>query len=183
MQIANGIAELFRKHKPGWSLDQRFYTDPDIYALELDRIVMRNWVLAGHLSEIPQPGDFLLQKVASRADLLDDIQRQVIRVDFKSLQVSFDHGDDFIGEDNQLGRGDKPLAEITAIVNQVGAVKGCIQQSKRILRPGLQIRKLGIAAPGSPPNGQIVVVEKIGVGGMGQPELRTQWMTITWVSF
>ena len=30
------IAELIASHKPGWALDQRFYTDPDIYQLELD---------------------------------------------------------------------------------------------------------------------------------------------------
>ncbi len=30
------IDELIADQKPGYSLDQRFYTDPDIYALELD---------------------------------------------------------------------------------------------------------------------------------------------------
>ena len=46
------IDELIVAQKPGYSLDQRFYTDPDIYALEIDRIVNRNWILAGHESQL-----------------------------------------------------------------------------------------------------------------------------------
>ncbi|MBT8078247.1 MAG: aromatic ring-hydroxylating dioxygenase subunit alpha [Gammaproteobacteria bacterium] len=70
MQTADGIAELLRLHNPDRSLDRRFYTDPDIYALELERIVMRSWFLAGHESEIRQPGDFLLHKVANETAIV-----------------------------------------------------------------------------------------------------------------
>ena len=45
------VAELIADHKPGYSLEQRFYTDPDIYALELEKIIGRNWILAGHVSQ------------------------------------------------------------------------------------------------------------------------------------
>ncbi len=38
------IDELIADQKPGYSLDQRFYTDPEIYALELDKIVAPNWI-------------------------------------------------------------------------------------------------------------------------------------------
>ena len=40
------IVDLIASQKPGWALDRRFYTDPEIYRLELDRIVSRNWILA-----------------------------------------------------------------------------------------------------------------------------------------
>ena len=46
------IRELIACHKTGWSMEQRFYTDPEIYQLELDQIVMRNWIFAGHQSEL-----------------------------------------------------------------------------------------------------------------------------------
>jgi Rieske 2Fe-2S family protein len=49
------IPELIAGQKPGYALDQRFYTDPDIYELELEKIVCRNWILAGHESELPNP--------------------------------------------------------------------------------------------------------------------------------
>ncbi len=41
------IAELIAEQRPGFALERRFYTDPDIYALELERIIGRNWILAG----------------------------------------------------------------------------------------------------------------------------------------
>lgn len=64
MDNNNSIAELLDSQQQGWSLDQRFYTDPDIYSLELERIITRNWILAGHQSELPDTGDFKVVKVA-----------------------------------------------------------------------------------------------------------------------
>jgi phenylpropionate dioxygenase-like ring-hydroxylating dioxygenase large terminal subunit len=64
------VAELVAAQKPGWALDQRFYTDPDIYQLELDRIVARNWVFAGHQSELPDEGDFKVLKVANESAII-----------------------------------------------------------------------------------------------------------------
>ncbi len=59
------ISDLLDQHKPGWALEQRFYVDPTLYQRELDRIIMRHWIMAGHISEIPEPGDFLMQEVAN----------------------------------------------------------------------------------------------------------------------
>ena len=52
------IGELISAQKPGYSLDQRFYTDPAIYELELERIIYRNWLIVGHQSELPNVGDY-----------------------------------------------------------------------------------------------------------------------------
>ena len=35
------IAQLVADQQPGFALEQSFYTDPDIYALELERVVGR----------------------------------------------------------------------------------------------------------------------------------------------
>jgi len=64
------IAELIASQKPGWALDQRFYTDPEIYQLELDRIVTRNWILAGHASQIPDVGDYLVFRLANESAII-----------------------------------------------------------------------------------------------------------------
>jgi phenylpropionate dioxygenase-like ring-hydroxylating dioxygenase large terminal subunit len=64
------IRELIACQKPGWSLEQRFYTDSDIYQLELDQIVMRNWIFAGHQSELSDPGDFKVINVANESAIL-----------------------------------------------------------------------------------------------------------------
>ncbi|MGB5511538.1 MAG: aromatic ring-hydroxylating dioxygenase subunit alpha, partial [Woeseiaceae bacterium] len=57
------IAQLIDDHQSGYSLDQRFYTDPAIYALEIEKIVNRNWILAGHVSQFAAPGDFRVLNV------------------------------------------------------------------------------------------------------------------------
>jgi Rieske 2Fe-2S family protein len=64
------IRELIACQKPGWSLEQRFYTDPEIYDLEIDHIVMRNWIFAGHQSELAEPGDFKVINVANESAIL-----------------------------------------------------------------------------------------------------------------
>lgn len=64
------VSDLLDQHNPGWALDQRFYVDSAIYQLELDRIVMRHWIMAGHISEISEPGDFLVQKVANESAII-----------------------------------------------------------------------------------------------------------------
>lgn len=64
------IRELIACQRPGWSLEQRFYTDPEIYKLELDNVVMRNWILAGHQSEVAEPGDFKVLNVANESAII-----------------------------------------------------------------------------------------------------------------
>ena len=70
MQDTRPIRELIACQKPGWSLEQRFYVDPEIYRLELDQIIMRNWICAGHQSEIAEPGDFKLFNVANESAII-----------------------------------------------------------------------------------------------------------------
>ncbi|MDZ7769895.1 MAG: aromatic ring-hydroxylating dioxygenase subunit alpha [Woeseiaceae bacterium] len=73
------IKELIRQQQPGWSLDQRFYTDPDIYELEVERIISRNWILAGHESELPEPGDYKVVKVANDSAIIVRNQQGELR--------------------------------------------------------------------------------------------------------
>ena len=69
-QDTRTIAELISSQKQGYSLDQRFYTDPAIFELELERIITRNWILAGHQSELPEPGDFKVLNVANESAII-----------------------------------------------------------------------------------------------------------------
>jgi nitrite reductase/ring-hydroxylating ferredoxin subunit len=39
------------------------YTDPRIFAEEMERIFQRGWVFVGHESEVPSPGDFVTRTV------------------------------------------------------------------------------------------------------------------------
>ena len=64
------IDELIADYRPGFSLEQRFYTDPDVYGLELERVICRNWVLAGHVSEFADAGDFRVFRVGRESAIL-----------------------------------------------------------------------------------------------------------------
>ena len=70
MRDKRSIRELINCQHAGWSLEQRFYTDPEIYAIELDRIVARNWVFAGHQSQLADPGDYLVVDVAKESAIV-----------------------------------------------------------------------------------------------------------------
>lgn len=64
------ILELINSQKPGWSLDQRFYTDPEIYKLELNCLINQNWIFAAHESQIPEAGDFRVINVANESAII-----------------------------------------------------------------------------------------------------------------
>ena len=64
------VRRLVAERRPGHSLDRAFYVDPDIYDLELERIIYRNWFLAGHVSEWSAPGDFRRFDVADESALI-----------------------------------------------------------------------------------------------------------------
>jgi phenylpropionate dioxygenase-like ring-hydroxylating dioxygenase large terminal subunit len=69
-QDTPSIAALIAAQKPGYALDQRFYTDPAVYELELEKIMSRNWILAGHVSELAEAGDFKVFKVARESVII-----------------------------------------------------------------------------------------------------------------
>ena len=64
------IEELVANQKPGYALDQRFYTDPSIYELEIERIIARNWIMVGHQSEFPESGDFKVVNIANESAIV-----------------------------------------------------------------------------------------------------------------
>src|SRR5215468_7379715 len=39
------------------------YTNPDVFADEMDKIFHRGWVYVGHQGEVPNPGDFRLKRI------------------------------------------------------------------------------------------------------------------------
>jgi Rieske 2Fe-2S family protein len=61
------IGELAARRPAGFTLPQEFYTDPDIYARDIERIHMRQWLCVGHESRIPEPGDYFVHAVAGES--------------------------------------------------------------------------------------------------------------------
>ena len=46
--------------KPGYAMDPYFYRSHLVYEKELDRILYRSWLYAAHVSQLPDPGDYVL---------------------------------------------------------------------------------------------------------------------------
>lgn len=70
MKDEANVAELIRNQQPGTPLAQPFYTDPAVYELELERIVTKCWYLAGHVSQIPDNGDFFVSRMANESAIV-----------------------------------------------------------------------------------------------------------------
>lgn len=52
------IKQLVAKQKMGHSLSQAFYKDADVYQTEIRKIFLKHWLYAGHVSQIPDTGDY-----------------------------------------------------------------------------------------------------------------------------
>lgn len=57
------LSTLLLSQPPAHSLQQPFYTDPGIYERELDRLFFKSWLYVGHVSEIPDQGDYFLFQI------------------------------------------------------------------------------------------------------------------------
>lgn len=68
---------LIGRQRQGFSLEQPFYTSPEIFAADVEAIVRNNWLLAGHVSQIPRAGDYFLFQAADESVIIirDDDQQ------------------------------------------------------------------------------------------------------------
>jgi benzoate/toluate 1,2-dioxygenase subunit alpha len=58
-EMRNGHAdEIARLIEPG-RVHRRVYMDPDIFELEVERLFGQAWLFVGHLSQVPNPGDYI----------------------------------------------------------------------------------------------------------------------------
>ena len=59
----NNVESLLERYRSGWSLEQPFYTDQQIFDLEWNAIWKRYWLFAGTTAEIPKAGDYFVYTV------------------------------------------------------------------------------------------------------------------------
>lgn len=67
---------------PPQTLHARYYTDPAIFEEEKEKIFYRTWQCAGHIGELPDPGDFLVHTVI-------DEEVVVVRGDDETLRAFY----------------------------------------------------------------------------------------------
>jgi len=54
------VQELISNYKQGFSLEQAFYTNNDVFEAEWKSIFKKHWLYAGNTAQIPKPGDYFL---------------------------------------------------------------------------------------------------------------------------
>lgn len=64
---AYDLDTLLKAQLPDHALSGPFYTDPDLFALELGRLFYRDWLFAGHVSRIPTPGSYFTYRIADES--------------------------------------------------------------------------------------------------------------------
>jgi nitrite reductase/ring-hydroxylating ferredoxin subunit len=59
--------KLILSHRPGGPLASAFYTSPDIFAADMERIWRRQWLSVAHGCMIPKPGDWLTWRIGAES--------------------------------------------------------------------------------------------------------------------
>jgi Rieske 2Fe-2S family protein len=65
-------------------LPREFYVSADVYRMDVERMLLAHWHCAGHVSQIPEPGDHLVMEIDTESVIvvrgLDDVVRAVANV-------------------------------------------------------------------------------------------------------
>ncbi|HEV7613427.1 MAG TPA: aromatic ring-hydroxylating dioxygenase subunit alpha [Steroidobacteraceae bacterium] len=59
-----------RGHRPGHALAREFYTDAAIFERDMERMLLKHWFCAGHVSSIPRAGDYLAVELGSESVII-----------------------------------------------------------------------------------------------------------------
>jgi phenylpropionate dioxygenase-like ring-hydroxylating dioxygenase large terminal subunit len=67
----SGIIErLAANAKLGYSLERRFYCDDEVFAADMQRVVGRKWLVAGHVDRVRNRGDYFLFKIGNESIII-----------------------------------------------------------------------------------------------------------------
>ena len=70
MLAPQNLKEIIESQRPGYTLDQCFYKDPNIFQLDLDIFFFNHWVFIGHVSRIPNIGDYFLFETGNESVII-----------------------------------------------------------------------------------------------------------------
>ncbi|EFM58202.1 biphenyl dioxygenase subunit alpha [Brucella sp. BO2] len=65
MDVRNEMLVLLTGRDPNFSLEQKFYTDPDYYKLDLENIFYKDWLFVGHDCELPKTGSYMTVQIGA----------------------------------------------------------------------------------------------------------------------
>src|SRR5438874_9453679 len=61
------------------SLPRKYFVSPDVFAKEQSEILSKRWLLVGHQSQIPKPGDYFLAAIADESVIVSRDQKSQVR--------------------------------------------------------------------------------------------------------
>ena len=67
VQTAPNIQETLAGRRPGYSLERMLYTSAEVHEADLRRIFFKNWLFAGHISRIPNRGDYFTAELGDES--------------------------------------------------------------------------------------------------------------------
>ncbi len=65
MDVRNEMLNLLDGRNPNFSLEQKFYVDPDYYQQDLENIFYRDWLFIGHDCELPKAGSYMTVQIGA----------------------------------------------------------------------------------------------------------------------
>ncbi|GAC1414922.1 MAG: aromatic ring-hydroxylating dioxygenase subunit alpha [Novosphingobium sp.] len=63
--MSETMQQLVANAQLGYSLEQPFYTSEAVFKADMDRVISRKWLVAGHVSRIPNKGDYFLFRIGA----------------------------------------------------------------------------------------------------------------------
>src|SRR5580658_689069 len=70
MNHSSVVAPLAARTRKGYSLDRRFYCDDEVFAADMDQVIGRKWIVAGHVDRVRRKGDYFLYKVGHESIII-----------------------------------------------------------------------------------------------------------------
>ena len=76
------IKSLINEQKINHTLDQSFYIDETIFKLDLENFFFKQWVFIGHVSRIPNVGDYFLFNIGEESIIIIRDKNDIIHAHF-----------------------------------------------------------------------------------------------------
>jgi len=86
MTIAATVLRSLGARAPNTALTREFYTDAEIFALDLEHIFYKEWLFAAHTAELPRTGSYLTLEIGAYPVLLTRAGDGVVRAFINSCR-------------------------------------------------------------------------------------------------